>query len=761
MDVGSEHLFTDPALAENERGRRRRGRQPRGHREDGLERIAVDDGRSALAVSGLVRRQLSAHRGVLQRAIEPRGEVVEVEGFFEKVRCATPNGLHRAANLGARSHHQNGGSGIGLEGSVEDLEPFTIGQVHVEEHRVVVGSLERPHGGSHGADGREAVSPRFEQRRQHRPNELIIVDDENTQPAFRDFSPHRHAAIKHAPAGLASALACPVPERAAPAGPESERGGIRSHENRRKTAIRGLREDGSEVAKLTTVTSPRSPAPGITPPPRSRTESSGDRPLTSEPPPIESFARQLHRASELLRDRNPAEASHHLEHALRLVPDNAAARNLLALSFFQLGQLERALVLYEALLLDFPESVAAKVNLALALLKLGRASAARPLLEDVVRASPSHQRAWGYLGVAFEQLGLLAQAEGAFVAGHYGSAAKRLRERHATSNQLLPEVTRESARTAMPAYRRRKTLPPDIWGSARTADGSLAYPTIHQFSGTLRPPEIILDPRSSLEAAMATQPAPATPETASDVVEEIPFEHTTAPNVAILPPTMSQAPKQNRPVVPLLDAALSSLLVVPHEATVVGHPTGLVLVGMVQGPDPLEGGFGARADTVHALAGGLRREPLSRRTGLSPEPFRRENAPFLRVFGTGQLVLAPPRETRLLPLDMDADVAFLRGDLVVAFDLSLLCDLGRMRRSGGGSLALVQFRGDGVIVLALDRPFLALDVYGDATVTLRAESLIGWIGLLAPPSDDVEADGDDFLTFSGEGTLLFHAPHDK
>jgi predicted Zn-dependent protease len=206
---------------------------------------------------------------------------------------------------------------------------------------------------------------------------------------------------------------------------------------------------------------------------------------------LETFARHLHKGSELLRDGDPGGAREHLERALALFPDNVAARHLLALSLFQIGHLERALVLYEALLLEFPAGAAAKVNLAVVLLKLGRASAARPLLEDIVRASPDHRRAWGYLGVALEQLGLIAEAEGAFIAGHYSSAARRLRDRHAPS--VLPpaaEVAPDAMHSALPAYRRR-TLPPDPWSSAHAAStGTLAYSPLQRFAVTLRPPDL-------------------------------------------------------------------------------------------------------------------------------------------------------------------------------------------------------------------------------------------------------------------------------
>jgi hypothetical protein len=506
-----------------------------------------------------------------------------------------------------------------------------------------------------------------------------------------------------------------------------------------------------------------------------------DHPRIPTPPTVESLANLLHRGSALLRDRDPLGAKEVLERALVSFPENTAVRNLLALSLFQIGHLEHALLLYESLHLEYPESDSAKVNLALVLMKLGRASAARPILERVVSAVPDHRRAWGYLGVALEQLGLLADAESAFLAGHYSSAARRLRERHSLAQEDVPEVTAERARNAMPVYR-RKTLPPDPWADAATSSSSpaLALSALRRFTVTLRPPEFNPDPADEPQITIDTQPppsplpeppdsdstmdaddAPAVAEDSTmseDAVDEIPFENTLAP--PLIPMTaMSAAPKQSRPVVPLLDAALASLLVVPHEASVVVHPTGLVLVGMEAGAEPREGGFAARLDSMQAVAGGLRLEPMPRRGPIAPEPFR--DRAFSRVVGTGQLVLAPSKGSRLMPLEMDADVAFLREDLVVAFDQALLYDLGRIRRSTASSLSLVRFRGDGVIVLELDDPFLAFDVQGHDGVTLRADSLIGWIGLLAPePMVTPTADGPSsaFINFSGEGTVLFHAP---
>jgi hypothetical protein len=470
-------------------------------------------------------------------------------------------------------------------------------------------------------------------------------------------------------------------------------------------------------------------------------------------------------ASELVRKRDPMRAKATLERALALRPDDLNARNLLALCGLQLGRLEDALDLYVSIEAGAPDSVNAKVNLAFVLIKLGRAAAARPLLERAIELSPDYRRAWGYLGIALEQLGLYEDAERALLTGHYATAATRLRARHVDGEIKQPrEFSPESARLAMPPGRYgRHTLPPNA--PSPTGDAP-ATPTVgiaqlRRFNTTLRPPEFVAEG----PVRITSPPLGLTSSGPPDHVDEIPSSTVFAPSRRSAPMDGDGAPKQTRPVVPLLDAALASLLVAPSEASVGVHPTGLVIVSLVESDAP-EGGFAARLDCVQAAVGSLRPAPVPRqdprRDPFAAQPFAEaSHAPFGRFNGSGQLVLRPQPGARLLPLLMDADVAFIREELVAAFDHALLFDLGRIRLSKSHPLSLVRFRGDGVIVLELAHPFLAFDVRGEHAVTIRADTLVGWVGLLAPELQDgwySAAPATDFVTFSGEGTVLFTCP---
>ena len=472
----------------------------------------------------------------------------------------------------------------------------------------------------------------------------------------------------------------------------------------------------------------------------------------------------LTEARELLGKGDPAQAKALLGEARELTGNDVRVLNLLALACFQLGQLEEALGLYRRVEGALPRSANAKVNLALVLIKTGRHAEAPPLLERALTIEPDHRRAWGYLGIALEQLEQYEEAERALLAGHFAAAASQLRERHALgTREASQEFSAASTRAAMPEMRyKKRTLPPQVpSGNDAPPLPTVGITQLRRFNTTLRPPEFIAQ-------TTVAPPRDRHPPASAEPVEEIP------PAVAASappPPAPSSSstlhgegttPKPPRPIVPLLDAALAALLLPPSEASVGVHASGLVIVNLASS-GITEAGFAARLDCVQAAVGTLQPHPVPhrdpRRDPLAPPPFAA--SPLARFVGTGQLVLRPRPGTRLMPLQMDADVAFLREALVVGFDHSLVVDLGRVKTHPGQSLSLVRFRGDGVVVLELLRSFLTFDVRADQRLTLRTDTLVGWLGLLAPePAESwfPGAPAPEFVTFSGEGTVLFVAP---
>lgn len=149
------------------------------------------------------------------------------------------------------------------------------------------------------------------------------------------------------------------------------------------------------------------------------------RPSTREVA-AEEFLFHLHRGSELLQDNRVHAAKAELERALSLQPSDPKGQDLLGIVYFRLGLYPRAIAIYERLIQAHPDAVEPRINLALSYLKTGQPAQARSELERALEQNPKHQRAWGYLGLAFQRMGDYERASHAFAAGGHDAMARRL-----------------------------------------------------------------------------------------------------------------------------------------------------------------------------------------------------------------------------------------------------------------------------------------------------------------------------------------------
>ncbi|HVJ92408.1 MAG TPA: tetratricopeptide repeat protein [Labilithrix sp.] len=166
----------------------------------------------------------------------------------------------------------------------------------------------------------------------------------------------------------------------------------------------------------------------------------------------EDFLFHLYRGSELLQDNRVHEAKEELERALHLQPRDSKGQDLIAVVYFRLGLYARAIQIYEQLRRRNTNNTALLLNLALCYLKSGQPELAKRDLEQLLELNPTHARGWGYLGLAYEHLGDLAQAERAFAQGGHTQMAKRVALRReagipAEDGQAAAEL-REVAGTA-------------------------------------------------------------------------------------------------------------------------------------------------------------------------------------------------------------------------------------------------------------------------------------------------------------------------
>jgi hypothetical protein len=503
----------------------------------------------------------------------------------------------------------------------------------------------------------------------------------------------------------------------------------------------------------------------------------------------EDFLFHLYRGSELLQENRVLEAKEELEFALTMQPLDAKGQDLLGAVYFRLGLYPRAIQIYENLAGQFPRDASVKINLALCYLKTGQPEAAKGALQEAVRINPEHKRAWGYLGLALQKLGELESAQIAFERGGHSMMAKRMTEKRRTSvpppaggSAEIDEGVRSVAETAfseLDAGELRFALaephsPKPTDGDWHTLELGDAGKTRSAFPKTLPPPPVHENEQNAHEAATVMPPSsqrpPPRPLRIGDTLTTLAATRLVPPAPAIAVAAVPvAAPRAEEP---------RALLDLPPGRGVALRTDG-VLVARTN--DEAGNGFAARLDALRVVAGAVQTRVLHRRVrneSMDADPTDTNEvlggigSPFVRISGDAAVALGARPTRELALIELTDDIAFVREEALLGFELRLAYENGRvaLEDNDGTSLApvagsarpqlgthLVQLRGAGAVVLELGGPPLPVACTGDRPVLVRREWLIGWIGRLVPRALRAsESPGGQrgVVRFSGEGTIL-------
>jgi uncharacterized protein (AIM24 family) len=480
------------------------------------------------------------------------------------------------------------------------------------------------------------------------------------------------------------------------------------------------------------------------------------KPSGSMPPPAigdagrdvanEDFLFHLYRGSELLQDNRVLEAKSELEHALTLQPRDPKGQDLLAVVYFRIGLYPHAIQIYEELLRENPRDHALRLNLALCYLKTGQAQAAREQLEAVVQNNPLHRRAWGYLGLAFERLGDLDKAVHAFERGSHTQMAKRLLQRGGRITVAPPEDDGS----------------PGEHAAIRAAAGA-AFEELDagELSFSLAAQE---KPKAETEHWHAREPgavpAPPRPSAAPPSVAVPRLRHDTL-EWGIAQGGDDAASTQRGLGSPrsIVDVARDARLALPEDGvTLLDGSLALVKTG----EPPAGQRFAARLESIRAYRGDVITDVMQRQTRgqVVSETLGGIGTPIVAVSGAGHLVLGPRHSHKLFSFLLHDEVAFVREDLLMGFELSLGYENGRLAVGDGDNMLMVQLRGVGAVLLELIDPVATLEVKSDRGATLRRECLVGWVGRLVPRALSISESPcgqRGLIGFSGDGVILLAA----
>ena len=453
------------------------------------------------------------------------------------------------------------------------------------------------------------------------------------------------------------------------------------------------------------------------------------------------FDDALTRGTEQLKKGELDLAQRSFRIALDQDPENVRALALLGLTYFRGNQFDQARPIYEHLVERAPIDAAHRMNLGLVYLKLNEADRAISALEASRALDPSGTHTVTYLGLAYARAGRYAEAYRSFLLAGQTEFATEIEinlttgEREAIQAQLARTVAPAGAAARPASGPVPRVSQPELTVDSATVRASAAPPSTEQRTEDsmqfVLPPRAVAVPAPAPGVSMISQAVAAAPARPAAVAERT--------------PSGGLAPR------PLSELATDELI----------RPE--------DGPEVFEVGAGGsllirvtdrvltRLDGVHVTGGDLGYEVATRRSRgtQTEERFDHGGSPLHVVTGTGYL-LALPDDRTFFALGLDDDILYLREDLVFAFEASLRWESGNVPGLRG-QLPVVQFRGDGGLVLRAAKPLVRVKLPAQGVVLVDAARLAGWIGRVIPRAVVPQGGGPlgaTCIECTGEGIIL-------
>jgi Flp pilus assembly protein TadD len=430
----------------------------------------------------------------------------------------------------------------------------------------------------------------------------------------------------------------------------------------------------------------------------------------------QEFDRAVAEASDSLQRGEAGGARQLLEKALRYKPRNQRARNLLGLSLFKLGELEKAESIYRGLIEDHPADPTLRVNLGLVFLKLGAANEAARCFETTLDLSPDHRKAQNYLGLALAQKGDVSRAREWFLKAGNAAMAQRMEQQLAAAAPL-----REVAEKAQDTLQEARPFQPAI-------DEKEAG-----------------DERAPASTWVATAPAGA----AAIGRVALGSSGSAAPAAANEPPEMEEPSE-------LAEYTTTRRLSIPSREGGFG-------IGSTEVVIQVRGEMLTRLDGLVASWGQLSLKPELKRFRGRPtdKPFGEGARRMLRASGEGRFVIS--REGRVFTaLELGDEPAYFREEVLFAFEESIVFENGRVPSKTGHDLHLVHVRGRGKLLLVTVGEPKAVQLTRGEPLRIPMDQLVGWHGpLIQPRVVPIVEEAPELgvaLELAGEGSALVDAP---
>lgn len=504
----------------------------------------------------------------------------------------------------------------------------------------------------------------------------------------------------------------------------------------------------------------------------------------------EEFYYLLTEGSEHLQAGRVDEARGHFERALTINPKNEQALNLLGLSLFRLGHLERAKQIFNDLVYENPIEPSLRLNLAMVFLKQAKLEDAHVELERVLELNPDHPRAASYMGLVLEKKGQLDRAADFYERAGNKKRADEIRAFSPSKTGTFP-IPNLQAMGVAPAPTTAAPGPAAMKAASTTTSTPSTPPAPPPAPSSTAPTKTPAAPAStsstavplpsSTSSARATEAAALTAATAAATQKgpEPPpkpaVESARVASSAFTVEVEKKAPSSTSlsavPAPPTSPPALTSTATATSPTSVTetalvdlasravdGRTLSRTAEGHLVMPIS-EVGY-VRTDLLASLSGAFEVEVVNRRyRGKRTDSlFGGAEAPVVALMGNGFAIMGLPELTPAA-LTLHNEEVYLVESSVVGFSAGLVWENGRLPSEADRDLDIVHLRGSGRVVLGTKKALITLPAKADAPVVVHASRLVGWTGQLVPyraplPGLPDTAKRVPIVRFEGTGTVL-------
>ena len=524
----------------------------------------------------------------------------------------------------------------------------------------------------------------------------------------------------------------------------------------------------------------------------------------------EEFYYLLTEGSEHLQAGRVDEARVHFERALLINGNNEQALNLLGLSLFRLGHLERAKQIFNDLVHANPIEPSLRLNLAMVFLKQAKLEDAHTELERVLELNPDHPRAASYMGLVLEKKGQMDRAADFYERAGNKKRADEIRAFNPSKTGTFPipnlaamgvaqtpasaapgpaairAASASTAPTPAPAATTAPVVPPGQAnpGTKTLMMGAVTVPVPPSSSSPVssapppRPPAaptpLPTSSQKQSEAAALTAAAAATLQRGPEPPQKAQADSARAASMGF---TVEVADKKtDKP--PQAAASPSKLADMPADKGPEKAQTSLPEIALIDLPARAIDGRGlartpdghlvlpiadvgyVRTDLLAGLSGAFEVEVVNRRyRGKRTDSlFGGADAAVVALMGNGFALLALGEQVPTALVLANEEIYLVESG-VVGFSAGLVWENGRLPSEADKDLDIVHLRGSGRVVLGTRKPVVALHVKPDAPALVHASRLVGWSGQLVPyraplPGLPESARRVPIVRFEGTGLVL-------